>query len=144
MPTAATQLWPPLLTAFQAASRIWRSTKEDAPKPFIDTSYRPNEVQQKLYNQGRTTKGPIVTNARPGQSLHNYNPAYCFDIAFQTKDGKCDWSPSLFDEFAAIMRDVAPWIAWGGEWKSIKDRPHFEIRGFTWEDARAGRQPTFR
>lgn len=143
MPTPSTQLWPPLLTAFQAAARIWRDTRPNDPKPFVDTSYRSREVQQKLYNQGRTTPGRIVTNAKPGQSLHNYNPAYCFDIAF-IKDGKCDWREKLFDDFAAIMRDVAPWIEWGGEWKSLKDRPHFEIRGYAWQDAAAGRQPTFR
>jgi D-alanyl-D-alanine carboxypeptidase len=43
----------------------------------IVQSLRTFDEQAKLYAQGRTTTGPIVTNAKPGQSLHNYGVA-CF------------------------------------------------------------------
>jgi peptidoglycan L-alanyl-D-glutamate endopeptidase CwlK len=47
---------------------------------------RTNEEQNKLYSQGRTTKGIKVTNAKGGQSIHNYSLA--FDIVLMyDKDG---------------------------------------------------------
>lgn len=44
------------------------------------------QEQNALYAQGRTKKGNIVTNAKGGQSFHNYGVA-C-DFALMTKDGK--------------------------------------------------------
>lgn len=46
----------------------------------ITSGYRSFSKQDKLYAQGRTTTGNIVTNAKGGQSMHNYRIAldYCF------------------------------------------------------------------
>ncbi|MFD2609564.1 phage tail tape measure protein [Deinococcus taklimakanensis] len=44
-------------------------------QPFINEGARTMERQAALYAQGRTTPGNIVTNAKPGQSLHNYGVA---------------------------------------------------------------------
>lgn len=38
-------------------------------------TYRDNEEQAKLYAQGRTAPGKIVTRAKPGQSKHNVTAA---------------------------------------------------------------------
>ena len=101
--------------------------------------------QQAIYNQGRTTNGAIVTNAKAGQSLHNYGLAV--DIAFIVdtdgngtyettswnttadfdKDGKPDWM-----ECVAIFKKYG-W-EWGGSWTSFKDLPHFQKTfGLTWQ-----------
>lgn len=45
---------------------------------LIYCTYRDAESQNILYAQGRTTKGDIVTNARGGQSMHQYRVAFDF------------------------------------------------------------------
>jgi len=92
--------------------------------------------QDALYAQGRTKTGPKVTNAKGGQSYHNYGLA--IDIVllkdtdkngtFETaswetkvdfdKDGKSDWM-----EVVAIFKRYG-WEA-GIDWKFV-DAPHFQ------------------
>lgn len=92
--------------------------------------------QDALYAQGRTTEGKIVTNAKGGQSYHNYGLAVdivllvdkdkngTFESAsWETNvdfdgDGKSDWQ-----EVVQIFKRYG-W-AWGGDWK-FTDAPHFE------------------
>jgi peptidoglycan LD-endopeptidase CwlK len=54
----------------------------------ITAGMRTFEEQEKLYNQGRTTPGNIVTKAKPGQSFHNYGLA--IDIV-PIVNGKAVW-----------------------------------------------------
>ncbi len=77
--------------------------------------------QNALYAQGRTTAGKIVTNAKGGQSFHNYGLA--IDVV-EMINGKPNWE---FD--FAKLKPIADrfGIVWGGTFKSIIDRPHFEI-----------------
>ena len=77
--------------------------------------------QNALYEQGRTKPGNIVTNAKGGSSYHNYGLA--IDLV-QMIDGKVNWN---FD-----YKKLKPYadkygIVWGGTFKSIVDKPHFEI-----------------
>lgn len=39
------------------------------------SGFRSFEEQRQLFEQGRTTQGPIVTRAKPGLSMHNYGLA---------------------------------------------------------------------
>lgn len=95
--------------------------------------------QQAIYNQGRTTPGQKVTNAKPGQSIHNYGLAV--DIAFVIngkdaswdvkkdwdRDGQSDWM-----EVVAVFKKYG-W-EWGGDWVSFKDMPHFQKTfGYSWQ-----------
>src|SRR5690242_8742453 len=50
----------------------------------VTSSLRSIEEQAKIYAQGRTTPGPIVTQAKPGSSFHNYGVAA--DCCFVGKD----------------------------------------------------------
>jgi len=100
--------------------------------------------QQALYAQGRTVlfdnngkRLGRVTNARPGQSIHNYGLAIDIvllldknsDGVFETaswdiksdndKDGLPDWMETV-NHFKNLG-----W-AWGGHWKSLPDYPHLE------------------
>lgn len=89
----------------------------------IVQGFRSMEEQQKLYDQGRTTPGPIVTNAKPGKSKHNYGKA--FDVCFigsvpYPKDDK------MWKTIADIGKAVG--LTPGYYFKSIKDCPHFEIK----------------
>lgn len=96
------------------------------PEPFLTCTYRSNAEQMELYAQGRTKPGKIVTQIRRN-GKHNSQPAKAFDIAFKHKNGALDWSPVLFQKFAHIVAIQYPEIQWGGDWKSFKDLPHFEI-----------------
>ena len=86
--------------------------------------FRSFSEQDNLYAQGRTTKGSIVTYAKGGESYHNYGLA--IDVV-EIKDGKIDWI-----EQENVLPKIAPigkkWgFEWGGDWKKIKDKPHFQM-----------------
>lgn len=55
---------------------------------LIYCGYRSSDEQNTLYRQGRETSGKIVTNARGGQSFHNYGRAIDF---VPLKNGKANW-----------------------------------------------------
>jgi len=88
---------------------------------FITDGFRSNAEQTKLYSQGRTTPGKIVTNARAGQSAHNYGLAV--DMAFQ-KSGKLSYDPSLYAKIYPIARKIG--FELGADWTGFTDKPHFE------------------
>lgn len=111
--------------AFKAACNEWRAAHADRPQPFVTCTYRSREEQDTLYAQGRTTPGKRVTNAKAGESKHNFFPSQAIDIAFKAYNGELDWSDSLFRDFAVLMKKYG--TQWGGDWHSFKDTPHFEI-----------------
>ena len=88
---------------------------------FITDGYRSLEEQTKLYNQGRTTPGNIVTNAKAGQSPHNHGLA--IDVAFQ-RDGMLSYSPDLYKKVYPIAKALG--FELGAEWSGFVDRPHLE------------------
>lgn len=87
----------------------------------ITSGFRSYDEQNKLYAQGRTTAGPIITNAKGGESNHNF--AVAFDVV-QLVNGKADWNCD-WDAIAKIAKSFG--FAWGGDWKKFKDKPHFEM-----------------
>lgn len=108
--------------------REWQERWPELPTPFLTCTHRSNTEQAKLYAQGRTSKGKIVTNAKPGASNHNKLPSPAFDIAFKKADGSIDWDEGLFRKFAEIAK--ANDLAWGGDWRK-PDTPHFERKGLS-------------
>ena len=46
-------------------------------------------------------------------------------------DNQVDWSWPLYHKIAAAMKDAAKQegvsIVWGGDWRTFKDGPHFEL-----------------
>lgn len=91
--------------------------------PRVVQALRTFEEQNSLYAQGRTKKGNIVTNARGGESFHNYGLA--IDIAFLNSDGSVDFNVS--EEVAKVGEEFG--FEWGGRWSKFPDRPHFQIIG---------------
>lgn len=108
-------------------------------KIIVTSTLRDQEYQESLYAQGRTTPGKIVTKAKL-IGPHAFGLAY--DVAPITADGK-----------TVLWNDNTKWtiigqegkklgLTWGGDWKSICDKPHFELTdGLTAADLRAGKRP---
>ena len=69
-------LRPELVQAYEKAVDEYKRLYPNEPQPFITCTYRSGEEQNKLYNQV-----PKVTNAKAGQSPHNYNPSFAFDLS---------------------------------------------------------------
>lgn len=119
-------------------------------KMIITQGFRSKEEQDKIYAQGRTTPGKIVTNAKGGHSMHNYGLA--IDFALLTPDGK----KAVWDTYSDFDKDGMPdWsevveeakklgFVWGGDWKSFVDKPHLEMTGgLSIQDLQSGIYPTF-
>jgi peptidoglycan L-alanyl-D-glutamate endopeptidase CwlK len=116
-----------LQRAYTLAAHDYRVKYPEDPQPFLTCTYRTNEEQLELYAKGRTVPGARVTNIRKN-GKHNCLPAMAFDIAFKNENGALDWSPVLFEKFALIIKqNFNGLIKWGGDWRSFKDRPHFEV-----------------
>jgi peptidoglycan LD-endopeptidase CwlK len=99
---------------------------QEAAKQELDVrliaGYRSITEQEALYAQGRTKPGVKITVAR--RSIHNTGLA--FDIAV-FKDGHyVDEGPECA-KVGAIGKSIG--LVWGGDFKVIKDEPHFETKG---------------
>lgn len=70
---------------------------EGIPVRFFET-FRTRRRQHYLYSKGRTSPGPIRTNAKAGYSYHNYGLAT--DLVMYA-DGKWDWS--RLDHYKALV-----------------------------------------
>lgn len=95
--------------------------------------------QDALYAKGRTKPGPKVTNARGGQSNHNFRIALDFGV-FQRGLYLDEADPRAASRVHKEVGQLATkhGLEWGGDWTSIKDEPHFEVRtGLTMAAKRA-------
>jgi len=88
----------------------------------LTSGYRSPEEQDKLYAQGRTTSGNIVTQAKGGQSLHNFGVA--FDIC-PLQNGSQWWSAptSLWNQIGTLGESIG--LEHGD--RGYVDLPHFQM-----------------
>ncbi|MGC3959578.1 MAG: M15 family metallopeptidase [Verrucomicrobiota bacterium] len=112
---------------------------------IVTCTYRSSWEQNDLYASGRTKPGKVVTNAKGGQSAHNYvlgqKPASLAVDIVPCRNGKPVWglSGNGMDENPADDEtdDLELWqrlrkcfedagMVSGSRWKSIQDWPHFE------------------
>ena len=92
----------------------------------IISGTRTYDQQDKLYSQGRMgNPGPIVTNAKGGQSNHNFGIAW--DIGL-FESGKYITDNNEYIAFSKIVMPQMQSIEWGGDWTSIKDYPHYQLK----------------
>lgn len=110
-------------------------------KVMITQGLRTFAEQDALYAQGRTKPGKKVTNAKGGQSVHNYGFAIDFALGIDRNgDGKFEeviWDTKKdfdADKQADWMEVVVEfkrrgWV-WGGDWVSFKDLPHLDKKGY--------------
>lgn len=93
--------------------------------------YRTYAQQNALFAKGRTAPGGIVTNAKGGQSNHNF--ALAVDVFPLWEDGKLHMDNKSNAKNIKILKKVAPvgkgiGLEWGGDWKSFTDNPHFQLK----------------
>jgi len=89
----------------------------------IISGLRTYAEQNALYAKGRTAPGDIVTKARGGYSNHNFGIA--FDIGVFEGNKYLDESPK-YKAVGALGVDLG--LEWGGNWKTIVDQPHYQLR----------------
>jgi peptidoglycan L-alanyl-D-glutamate endopeptidase CwlK len=91
---------------------------------LITSTYRDFDAQAALYAQGRTKPGGKVTNARPGQSWHNWRRA--FDVV-PLRGGKPVWDVGdlVWYQVGAIGEELG--LEWAGRWKRFPEFPHFQL-----------------
>jgi len=97
----------------------------------IVQDYRTYAQQDALYAKGRTASGNIVTNAKGGQSNHNF--ALAVDVFPLWDDGQLHMDGKSDAKNIEILKKIAPvgksiGLEWGGDWKSIVDNPHFQLK----------------
>ena len=99
----------------------------------VTSATRTFAEQAALFAKGRTAKGPKVTNARPGSSWHNYGVAYDLTL-FSGKNPV--WESKHYDTAGRIGEELG--LEWGGRWRGLVDRPHFQRKlGLTLAQAKA-------
>lgn len=104
---------------------------------MVYQGHRSIEEQQRLYAQGRTKPGPIITKVDGihRKSKHNHHPARAFDAV--------PWMPGIgivWDDrerfcvmggiFIAVASCLGIDVRWGGNWD---DDAYFNERGDDWD-----------
>lgn len=91
----------------------------------ITQEIRTVEEQDRLYSQGRTVSGNIVTNAKGSDYSSHHQWGTAFD--FCRNDGKDPYydEDRFFDKVGEIGKSIG--LEWGGDWKSPVDKPHFQL-----------------
>ena len=124
--------------AKQRAQAFVEAAKAKGIDLLVTSTYRDNESQNALYAQGRTEPGKVVTNAKGGQSFHNYR---CAVDVVPLVNGKPDW-----DGTHPIWAKIGNYgklagLEWAGEWTRFKELAHFQYTGgLTLADLRAGKE----
>jgi peptidoglycan L-alanyl-D-glutamate endopeptidase CwlK len=126
----------------ERAETFLKLAKDAGIDLLITSTYRSNEEQAALYAQGRTKPGAIVTNARPGDSYHNWRCA--FDVV-PLRNGKPVWGTTGPD--GDLWRKIgemgeAAGLEWAGRWTGkLREMAHFQYTGgLTLADFKAGKE----
>lgn len=88
--------------------------------------------QDKLYAQGRTAPGPVVTNARGGESWHNYGMAVDVVLIIDGKVASYEFDKDFDDDGMADWREIDTVFkkyGWDGLYHADGKRwdlPHFQ------------------
>ena len=103
---------------------------------------RTYQEQDALYAKGRTTPGPIVTNARGGRSYHNYGlavdivpaitPAGVWTPDWKSRDQRHQLTPH-YGRMVEVGTSLG--LVSGSHWVKLCDDPHFQLTGALPENA---------
>lgn len=115
------------------ARELQQACTRDGFLIMISHGFRSFAEQDALYAKGRTEPGQVVSNARGGESFHNYGVA--FDIR---PVASSDAEREKLRRRAGPLGEALG-LSWGGRWETFQDLPHFEYTGgYSLKDFRAG------
>jgi peptidoglycan L-alanyl-D-glutamate endopeptidase CwlK len=114
----------------EEAAKRWLAACDAAGLEVLVThTLRTNAEQDELYAQGRTKPGRKVTNAKGGQSFHNYGLALDF---VPKRGGDLVWGTSGKDMLLwmeCIELAEKEGFESGARWTGFRDIPHLQITG---------------
>jgi peptidoglycan L-alanyl-D-glutamate endopeptidase CwlK len=105
---------------------------------LVTSTYRDQESQAALYEQGRTTPGHIVTNAKAGDSYHNWR---CAVDVVPLVNGKPNWDGNdpIWNQIGMLGEQAG--LEWAGRWHTFKELAHFQYTdGLTLTDLKNGKE----
>ncbi|WP_309143478.1 M15 family metallopeptidase [Bacillus sp. V3B] len=131
----------------ERTNELVQNVAEKGISILITDGFRSIEDQNRLYEKGRTTGGTIVTNAKGGESLHNFGLAV--DFAIKTKSGEVIWDTEYdgngngsSDWMEVVESAKVLGFEWGGDWKNFKDYPHLQMDfGLSLAELQGGESP---
>lgn len=118
--------------AQRAARKFLAACKAAGKDVRILSGTRTYTEQDGLYKKGRfgNTENK-VTNARGGQSNHNFGIAW--DIGL-FEGGKYVTTDSKYKQLAQAILPQLPELEWGGNWKTFPDVPHYQLKATCGDD----------
>lgn len=119
------------------AEQFIKKCAEQGIDVLIYSTYRDAAAQNALYAQGRTKPGKIVTNAKAGQSYHNWRCAFDF---VPVVDGKARWDDKEAYKTCGIIGESLG-LEWAGRWTGkLKETAHMQYtNGLRIADFQAGK-----
>jgi peptidoglycan L-alanyl-D-glutamate endopeptidase CwlK len=107
----------------RACREFLRRCEEQGLNVLITETYRSDERQDWLFEQGRSRPGNIVTNVRGGSGNHNYDAA--FDFARNVRGREWDNSDRFFNKCGAIweMARFKPSLQRAGAYEAYIEPP---------------------
>lgn len=119
MPTFGKRSREQLATAHPLLQMLFHEVIKERDCAVLE-GHRSLERQAELFARGLTKK--------KSGGKHNTKPAQAVDVV----PWPIDWDDTdRFDEFAAFVmakaKEMGIRIRWGGNWKTLVDRPHYEI-----------------
>jgi peptidoglycan L-alanyl-D-glutamate endopeptidase CwlK len=115
------------LKAQRAAREFLARVLEGGVRARIISGTRTYAEQDALFRKGRFgDPGPRVTNARGGQSNHNFGIAWDVGI-FTAAGGYLGDGPQYLVAAQLGLEGATGQIEWGGSWTTFIDRPHYQL-----------------
>ncbi|SER36304.1 peptidoglycan L-alanyl-D-glutamate endopeptidase CwlK [Gracilibacillus ureilyticus] len=130
-----------------AMEQLVNKSEEKGIPILITDDFRSVEEQNAIYARGRSEGGTVVTNAKGGESYHNYGLA--IDFAIQPNPGEAIWDleydgnnngESDWMEVVSIAKSLG--FSWGGDFTQFKDYPHLQMDfGLSIRELQMGKRP---
>lgn len=115
-----------LIPKAQTEARKFLKLCSDTGKDVrIISGTRTYNEQDGIYAQGRTKPGLVVSRAKGGQSNHNFGIAWDIGIF---NNGTYSTNDSEYIALAEIILPQINTLEWGGNWHSLKDNPHYQLK----------------
>ena len=109
-------------TVAERAQQLMELAQAEGIEILVTSTLRSFEEQAELFAIGRTKPGGKVTNAKAGESWHNFGLA--FDVV-PLVNGKAVWDSPFWNRIGELGKQAG--LVWGGDFQSFKDKPHFEF-----------------